>query len=1095
MKKNALYKDIYRNLKQSKGRFFSIVAIIALGVAFYSGLKIAPEAMKATADKYYDDYNLMDVRLVSSLGLTDGDLEEVKKIDGVERAEGTYFIDALVEEGESENVFRVHNYRDQDQINGFRLVQGRLPESANECLIEKGGEEELRFPLGSKIKLESGGDEDLKDSLENTEYTVVGAVQTPYYLSFEKGNSSIGNGRVSGFIAIPEENFDMDVYTDIYLTVKDSKEFNSYKDEYFDLIDPVVEELESIAPIREKARYDAIISDVEKELDEAEEEFQEAEKEVEAELAQALDEIKDGERELAEAGEEIRKAQLEINNNQAKLRDSQLEFDREIANARNQISQAESDLASGIKEYEEGKDRLEEEKKTAEAEFQEAQRQLAEAEIKKDELYTNLQEIELALSNPELGEEERIGLEYQKEEIKEGIKEIESKIELGRNNLEEGKGQLEAAQAKLDSSYQEIEAARTKIEDEKENLVQAEKQGRQELDSGRRQLEEGKQELAQARIEVEEARVELEEGRTDYEEGKQEAYEELEDAREKIADAKREVRKIEKASWHILDRESHYSYVDYGGAADRIDALAKVFPLFFAMVAALVCLTSMARMVDEQRGIIGTLKALGYSNWDISLKYIIYALLASLVGSIIGFAVGYTIFPIIIFNAYGLMYELPKLELVFNPRLTFIVSLVTITLITATAYLATMSSLRENSASLMRPKAPKIGKRIFLERIPFLWKRFNFSQKVTLRNIFRYKRRFFMTVFGVAGCTALMLAGFGIRDSIQTIHDRQFSEVLKYDLSISMDSEDIGKVKDERIKDQTIIRNEAASIRSAKEEKDLTIVVPSKLEEIDRYIRLGDRQSQKEIDFPKDEIAISEQVSRALNIKPGDEILLINNDNQEAKIKIDIITENYTFNYIYMSAENYKEIYGKEAEYNTILANMDNPSRELEEELSRDLLKTSRVTGIEFNSLMEEEFSDLIFSLNYIVILMIVFAGALAFVVLYNLTNINISERLREIATIKVLGFYDNEVSAYIYRENIILTVFGVIAGSVIGIYLHKYIMTTVEMDNIMFGLSLNPMSYFYATILTFIFSILVNFSMHFKLKEIDMVESLKSVE
>ena len=1068
MKKTALFKDMFRNISNSKGRFISIVVIIALGVAFFSGLKKAPEDMKYTADQYYKDYNLFDIRVVSSLGLTDDDVDSIKSIEGVEDVRATYFVDAIAKEGDNESVFRVFGYDSNDQINGYKLLEGRFPENEDECLIEKGIEENLRFDIGSKVKLKSGKNEDLNESLENKEYTVVGAVQSPYYLSFEKGNSSIGNGRVSGYIVIPEENFKLDIYTDIYMTVKGTKELNSYSDDYFKLTDKVVDKLEILAPEREKERYDGLIKEAEEKLEEAKDEYDDGKNEAEVKL-------NDAKLKLDNARKDLTVGQNELNKEKEK-------FETLISDAKIRISQGKLDLENGYKSYNEGLKKYEKESIEAEEKIENSLKEIEEGKNAIKELEKGLLELEKALENPHIPEETLNKLQEEYNEKSIVLSNLLERVALGEEEINLAKEELLKAGNNLENVKKELDLNKEKMSQEEQKLIENEKKGKKELDSNKIKIEKGKRDLLKAEEE--------------YNKAERETTEKLEEAWEKIEQGERDIRKIEKAKWHVLDRKSHYSYVDYEGAADRINALSKVFPVFFALVAALVCLTSMTRMVDEQRVNIGTLKALGYSNFDIALKYIVYALIASIVGCIIGFAVGYTLFPLIIFNAYGLMYVLPPVILSFNVGLSIKIAIVAILLTTITTYLACINELKENSASLMRPKAPKIGKRILLERVPFIWDKFNFSNKVTLRNIFRYKRRFFMTVFGIAGCTALILAGFGIKDSIKTVVNKQYGELFNYDATISLEEGSERFIEDEdNILEYTLVQSENGYLKRGNDKKDITIIVPKNIEEFEQFVKLQERTGAKEINFPIQGLVISEQISKTLELKVGDEVKVINKDDEEALAEIKGITENYTFNFGYMSEEYYRDIFLKKPKYTTAYANISSTDKGVEDEISKNLMESEDIKRVSFNSILKEDFNDVIDTLDYIVIVMIVFAGALAFVVLYNLTNVNISERHREIATIKVLGFYDNEVSAYIYRENIILTIIGALLGLIMGIYLHKFIMITVEMENIMFGLELEKKSYIYALILTFIFSVLVNITMHYKLKNIEMVESLKSVD
>lgn len=1068
MKKTALTKDILRDIKKSLGRFISIVAIIALGVAFFSGVKIAPEDMEYTADKYYDDYNLMDIRVVSTLGLTKDDLKEIDKVKGVKESFGTYTIDALAEYKEKEVVLRVHGFSSEKQINGVKIVNGRLPEKLDECVIEAGKENFLRVPIGSKIKLFSGKEEPLSDSLKKTEFTVVGAVQTPYYLSFEKGSSNIGNGQIRDFIMIPQENFKLDVYTDIFLTVEGARELNSYNDEYFDVINPVTDEIKDLAKNREEIRYKEILTEAQEELEKGKREYFDEKANAEEKLAEGLKEIEDGKK--------------EINNGEKELKDNERKFILSIKEGKEKIAEAEKELLKGEEEYEKGLKTFNDNKALAEKGFIKA-----EEEIKKGEegiilLEGQIVEINAALENPLLPKEQKEKLTIDLQTAQGALGATKEAVENGKKELVINREKLIKAQEELNKNRELLDSSRNRIENEKMNLIKGEKEGILEIKKAREKLEN--------------AKIDLSKGEEEYNKSKEKADKELEEAWKKIQDGEEVLKEIEKGKWYVLDRKSHYSYVDYGGAADRIDAISQVFPVFFALVAALVCLTTMTRMVDEQRTNIGTLKALGYGRWNIAFKYIFYALAATVLGCIIGIGIGYTLFPTIIFNAYGIMYILPPVILRFNIILATVISLGAIGLTTTTAFIACNNELKENPASLMRPRAPKLGKRILIEKIPFIWNRFNFSYKVTIRNIFRYKRRFFMTVFGIAGCTALMLTAFGIRDSIKSVVDRQFGVLFTYDMTVGLEPEGEKHLEENnKIKSYELISRESGTVISENKEKDISIIVPRDINNINNFIHLQRRKDEKEINIEEKGVVITDQIQKSLKVDIGDEITLTNNENDKAIVKITGITENYTFNYVYLSPKYYEEIFQRPIKFNEAIGIIDDTSKEFEDTLSKELIKKDGVSSVGFNTSIKENFENTIKSLNYVVLVMIISAGALAFVVLYNLTNVNISERIREIATIKVLGFYDNEVSVYIYRENTILTIIGALAGLVMGVFLHRFIMTTVEMENIMFGLKLELKSYIFSIVLTLGFAILVNFAMYYKLRNVEMVESLKSVD
>lgn len=873
--KNVIGKDIYREIKKSKGRFFSIFAIITIGVAFFSGVKASAPIMKYTADKYYDDYNLMDIKIMGSLGLTDGDVEAIRNIEGVKGVFPSYTMDTTLTVDSKELVIKtmalsIDNMKEdnEDYINRPVLVEGRYPEKSGECLIESSKIDKLNLEIGSTIKLQSGTSEDIKDSLKVNEFTIVGKANSPYYLSYEKGSSKIGGGTVNNYIMIPQEDFNLQAYTECYITVEGVKELNSYKDEYFKVTDKVKEKLEELSIERCNVRYNDIKNEAVEKLNNMKEQYKDI---------------------LALKGSPL------LANNEDALK------------VINSIEKAEKDI---------------------------------------------------------------------------------------------------------------------------ENL--------------------------------------------------------------------------EVPSWYVLDRNSHYSYVDYGSSADRIEAISKVFPVFFFLVAALVCLTTMTRMVDEERTNIGTMKALGYGKGKIALKYIVYASVASITGGIVGNVIGFYVFPPIIYNAYGIMYEMPGVSLKFNWNLAIISVLAAVFITTFSAIGSCYKELVETPALLMRPKAPKEGKRIFLEKIPFIWKRFSFTKKVTARNIFRYKKRFFMTVIGVAGCTALLLAGFGIRDSIRSIVDKQFGEIFKYDAKITLEDnismEEAEKVLGDfqgngKLQESMLIAEENITVDKNGVDVAANLVIPSDIEKFKNFVFLRNRKTGKEQYIKEDGAVISEKIANDLDLAIGDSLTFKDLDNKEYKVKVVGISENYLDLYVYIDESLYKELFTKEVSYKKIISKLEDNSEEKENSLGEELMRNDFVKSVTFFTATKNNFQNTISSLNIVVVILIISAGALAFVVLYNLINVNVSERLREIATIKVLGFYDKEVAEYVYRENLVLAAIGTIFGLALGTILHRFIMITVELDTVMFGRNINIISYFYGAILTMAFALLVNVVMLRKLKNIPMVESLKSVD
>lgn len=1108
--RSALNKDFIRDILKSKGRFLSIVAIVALGVAFFTGVKSSPIVMKASSDKYYDKYNLMDIRLISTLGLTDKDVDDIKNIKGVEGVYPTYSLDAISIYNSTEKVLKVHGLDlnklndKKNYINQLKLIKGRLPQKSGECVLEIPKIKALNYPIGSEISLSSGKDDKLSKSLNKSKYKVVGYVETPYYLSQEKGNSSIGGGVIEGAIMIPESDFKMDTYTEMFLTVKSAKELDTYGDEYSNLVKTVTDKIENMKNKLTTRRYNEVVKKAEDKiqkqedkLSKAKKDFDKGKKEYEENKLKSENEIKEAENKILDASEQIEDGKAQLKNEKKRA------FEQ-IEEGKVKLASAETDLKNGQKKYQTALKKFNSNKKTAESEIKKAESDLEELSNQIDDLKNGNKLIEKQLQNEQLSEVERSELENKLNENLYILSVMQQKYKDGTDKLESSKSELLLGEKKLKETKATLEASEKKIANEKTKLKSSEKLAEEKFKKAEEELYQRENQIEEAKLELKENKAKLKTELNKAKKELQEAEEKIADGEEKIKDAKKQIKKIEKPTLYILDRDSHQSFVEYEGCANSIDALAKIFPVFFFAVAALVCLTTMTRMVDEQRINIGTLKGLGYKTSQISKKYILYALIACLTGSILGLAIGFSVFPTVIFFAYGMMYSIENIVYVFSIPIAIGITSLALIIIILSAYMACSKELKETPAILMRPKAPKGGKRILLERVPFIWNRFSFISKVTVRNIFRYKKRFLMTVLGIAGCTALILTGFGIKDSIEMILTGQYGTLFKYDMSLVIQSDMTDKQIYELRKNLSDIDEinkyeffsyENGDIKVNNTKKEITIVVPENLEKMDKFIHLQDRKTQNPIKLNNKGIVLTEKIARDLGVKAGDEIELINSDDKKAKIKVSHITENYISHYAYISPENYIKLFEKDLDFNRVIGILNNPSVKIEDKLSKKLFDIETIDGITFNTASKETFHNTIKNLNYVVLIMIISAGALAFVVLYNLTNVNISERIREIATIKVLGFYDKEVSAYIYRENIILTIIGTVVGLGLGTILHKFIMVTVEIQSMMFGRVIDISSYFIAAVLTIVLSLFVNLAMFYKLRNVKMVESLKSVD
>lgn len=1080
----ALRKDFLREIRKSLSRFISIFVIVFIGVGFFAGVKSTAPDMKNSMDLYYDEYNLMDIRVMSTLGLTEDDIGAIKNVNGVDDVQPGYFTDVAATINSREIVFRLHSIpssnmdkSSKDYINRFKLTEGRYPEKPGEVIIEDSSMIDAGLSVGDTIKVSSGKTKAITEEALTTDvFTVVGKAITPYYLSYEKGTSEIGSGKVDFFMMTLEDTFKFPVYTEALVTVKDAKQLNSYSKDYNEHVSKVVTSLENLGVDRSSIRLDEIKKMAMDELEKAQKEYNEQKQ-------YYMDEMK-------KAEEELNKAQMELVEGEAKLETERKNFNETYKLAAKQIADAEKELAKGEAEYAKG---LAEYKKALEDHGDDLKKlDNAAGRINEinEQAYKQLDNMKKRLEDPSLSEEERRGIEvlinlYQSllGLTDKGVNAVNDLNNYAKNQIKSAEIQLKNARKELDKKWAELNKA-------KRQLAKSKRDAESRFAASEKQLKEGW--------------IEYEKAKAEYEKQKAEGQKKLDDAQEQIIRAENEIEKLSKPQWYVLDRNYLYSFVDYGKTADRIDAIAKVFPVFFFLVASLVCLTTMTRMVDEQRGVIGVYKALGYTNRAIALKYVLYAASASLFGGILGILLGMRVFPKVIYEAWSMMYTLPPLQRVQQTPLVIISILIGILVTTLSALGACYKELRETPALLMRPKAPKVGKKIFLERINVLWKRLSFSQKVTARNLFRYKKRFFMTIIGIAGCSALLLAGFGLSDSISQVVNKQYKEIFTYDLNMKYkaiageyEQQSVIYIVDGNSSVESYLRGTElnAKVRSKKDDISVTLIIPSDNEKFKEYITLRERISQKPINIPDEGVVISEKLAKELNVNIGDAIEIDNSDGARKKVIVSGITENYVFHYAYMSSEYYKDIFRLAPKVNSLMIKLKETSAEEESKLGSMLIKNESVASVEFYSAAADTFEDTVKILNSIVVVIIISAGLLAFVVLYNLTNINIGERIREIATIKVLGFYNGEVSSYVYRENIILSVIGSAVGLFVGVILHRFIMVSIEQDGVMFGNHINGLSFLYSFAITLVFVILVNIFMYRRLKNIPMVESLKSVE
>ncbi|MBQ7796799.1 MAG: hypothetical protein IJ374_09610 [Lachnospiraceae bacterium] len=1191
-KKNRLLTDALREVRNTRSRFFSILILSALAVAFLSGIKITAPDMQYTADNYYDSQNLMDGYVLSTLGLVDEDIEVLLDTPGITDVEPGYTLDAKALDG----VVIVRSM--PERMNLLQVVRGRLPEAANECVTEENLLIQLGVDIGDELPLVPGADNE--DALENGTFTIVGTVNSPLYVGPDRGTSSLGTGAVDGYVYIPAENFTWDYYTVAFFTADGLYDLNCYTDEYDDKIDALVDGMEPLADERAVIRKENLVAEAQAEIDDARVELEDAKAEVEEELADAWQELLDGRKELDDGWKEyydgiqeledsIKEANQEIADGEKELADALIELqdaEKTLADARVELADGWSDYNEGAAEFAEGKADYLEGKKEYEDALKEYEDGKKEYEDGREKLSDARQSLESGESQYQAGKaqlsqltgaiwmvasgsnagytsgddlvasaanndpmamaildgalaylpmipvdsgtlvENYQSLQDAKTTLSDGWDEYEDGLDdlrSGRYKLEYAERELLDARVELEEAALEIEEGQKDLDEALSSLLEAEQEladGEKELADGWAEYHDGLKELADARvtlkeevadaeIELADALVELEDGEVEYtdglkeyEDGKIEAAEEIADAEEKLADAQAELDDIDDCEWYVLSRKTNMGVMGYGQDSQRISNLADVFPIIFFLVAALACLTTMTRMVEEQRTQIGSMKALGFSYVSISIKYIGYAFAASLIGGLIGLQIGKLI-PIVIANAFNIMYEIPPLEFKFQPEVNVTAVIAAVACTTGAAIWACGSTLVASPAALMRPKAPRAGKRVLLEYIGPVWHMLNFTWKVTMRNLFRYKRRFWMTVIGIGGCTALIVTGFGLHNSIFDILDKQFDEISLYDASVGLE-DDVESSQREAIyayldanedidrwvscySDMVDTSSESAV------ENSVNLFAVASFEDLETFIDLRHRSDDDPVTFAGDGVLITEKLSELLDLNVGDMITLDGTRRVEVPI-IDIV-ENYVQHYIYMTDEYYEEIFRETIEDNAVLLAYSEEIGAVSDVISTEMMATEGVATFSHIASLRDTFTESMVSIDYAVVIVIVAAAILAFVVLYNLTNINITERTRELATLKVLGFYDGETSAYVYRENIFLTIFGILMGLVMGRFLHSWLILTVEVNHVMFGRTAPTYAYVYAAVLTVVFSMVVNVAAHFKLKKVDMVESLKTVE
>lgn len=1137
MQKTALLKTSIREIKQSPARFLSILGIIFLGVAFFVGIGATGPDMIKSADHYYGKTKLADMSIYSSLGFSTEDKAVLLEEENIQTVNLQYLLDLPL--SQKNTVFRFLSLTGKDELNQLHVVEGQLPKATNEILLDSNLSDAKDYQIGDTFEILAK--DDPENQLKEHEFKIVGFAQSPEFIDNSKrGNTNVGNGSISAFAYLLPEAFQMDAYSRMLISFDDLRTEVAYSQNYVDLMNKNKAQVTSLLAPRKQGRLDEIREKALKELNDNQREIDEANAQIEEgakQLNDALKTLEAGKKEL-EAGQqtfdsEMANAEAQIRYQRDQLVSAQAELDQQRATLESQ-QQALNQQSKELTAAEEQLEPLLAQKVTLEAslaQLEGVQQQYGElvvlldgfAEVPEEAQPGAIEAIKSTASalsaqlsaSPELsGAFGTFAAEVTVENIAQTQTVIRSAgdlIEQQRLEVQQSLTTLATQQQELVAARQVLVAGQAQIDAGRDALVQ----GQSEIDRGFEQLNQGEQTLAEQRqqgqSELDAARQEFETGQEAYEKEAQ-AFQKLQDetlpdlkAAQRTIDQEREkLDELEPATFTLLLRDDNPGYLEYEENANRISSIATVFPTIFFLIAALVSLTTMGRMIEEKRTEIGTYKALGYKNSEVSLKFIIYSLTAGLTGTLLGLLVGFYLFPTIIINAYGQLYNMTEFPTPWYLSYSLIGLAVGLFCTVGISMIVLRVDLMSSPATLLRPKAPKAGKTILLERIQPLWRRLNFNQKVTMRNLFRYKSRMFMTVFGIAGCTAMILTGFGLKNSISDIVPIQFNEVWRYQGIVTFDEEASTQAIEEYQAAVSQLDLLSATLgmtsenltvaQTGKASQEVTVYVPENPAELSDFVSFTERKTGEVYALGDNGVIINEKLAKLFQLAIGDTIELKNGDNEIFEVTISGITENYVGHFAYFSPTYYEEIFGEIPTYNSeLLLFSEALTKEQENQIANDLMKQDRVLNVTFLSDSSTALDDTTEILNIVVWLLIISAGLLAFIVLYNLNNINISERIRELSTIKVLGFYNKEVTMYVYRENIFLTLFGIIAGLFLGRILHGYVLATVELDMLMFSPEIHLFSYLYSSLITLFFTIIVGFVMYQKLKHVDMIEALKS--
>ena len=1153
--RNAFNKELVRSISRSLGRFLAIAAIVALGTGFYAGLRMTAPDMKIAADEFFDGTGLMDVRVLSTLGLTDDDIAALRGVEGVQAVMPAYETDVMVTMAGEQYATRVHSLPDAarasdtsdgvhartddpDYLNRPILVEGAWPEREGECVLSADLVEAEGARIGDTVRIDEWS-EGAEDALVTTEYTVVGFVSSPYYAtSSSLGATSLGSGSIAQYMYVPEGDFSKDLpFTEAFVAVGGAADERSDSAAYDELVAEVTERIEALAPAREQARAGGLRADAQCELDEARADYDAQKADAEAQLADAKAQLDDAAAAIAENEQKLADAEAQRDAGAAQLEEERARAEAQLADAERQLADGQAQVDEARPAIEEGQAQLEEAwarwqtgadaLAQARAHWQEQSDALAGAVAQMEQGAAALEAQIGALDPAEPGYEgQKAALEAQLEALNAQLDQFRQeheadfaalddaaqKLDDRQASLDAAKAELDGRQAAFDQQKAAFDAAAAQAEQGAADLAAARREADSQLAAAQAQLDAAAAQIADGREQLAQGRADYEDGLAEYERQKADAEEQLAEGQRALDDAQRQIDSIENPAWYVMDRTANYGAASFEADANRVDSIASVFPFIFFLVAALVALTTMTRMVEEERLLIGTFKALGYSRARIASKYLVYAFIASAAGSVVGIAVLSQVLPAVIMRAYAIIYFVPSLPvpLPMDWGLAALAAGLGVGVTLAATAAAAGASLHERPALLMQPRAPKSGKRILLERVRPVWRRLSFSWKVTFRNLFRYKKRLVMTIIGIAGCTALLLTGLGLSDAINDIIDNQFGTIMKYNATVSVEddlSRDSREELDELLADERFVSASTPAQRenmlaSGPDDENVSVqvIVPEEPSRLDEFVLMRTRVGHEPIELGGDGVVLSEKLADQLGVGVGDEVALTEQDaignatGSSHTATVTGVMENYIYNYVFIGPDRYDELMGGRPPYTTLLAvATDDPDARMQ--LTERLDAIEGVRTVAYNDETIDSFHEMLSSVNMIVVVLVVAAASLAFIVLYNLTNINITERIREIATLKVLGFTPREVDSYIYREIAILSVVGSLVGLALGVWMEGFVVVTAEVDQVMFGRVIHPVSFVIAFALTMAFTVLVMMAMRRKLAGVDMVESLKSNE